>query len=461
MSNRKLMAVGAVTLLAWWAAPTGAHGQEAAKLETLSAVGAPAAWAQQDAADSLYRAARQALNAGSYERAATLFRRIHSQHPQSAYAADAYYWEAFARYRLDDTENLESARELLQAQAENYPSASTRGDARTLAVQIRERLAQRGDAEAAADITREAGEPSRPAPKQGACPEEEDDVRLMALNALLNMDADRAIPILRQVLERRDACSVELRRKAVWLISQKRSDENTRVLLEVVRNDPDREVREQAVFWLSQVRSEEAVTALDSILQESDDERIQEKAIFALSQHRSARASEILRRYAEREDAPEKLRENAIFWLGQGREANAQFLQDLYGKVSSEKLKEKIIFAMSEQRGDAGGEWLLDIALDQNEPVKLRKSALFWAGQKRGIPVDRLGDLYGTMPDREMKEQVIFVLSQRKETEAVDALMDIARNEEDSDLQKKAIFWLGQSKDPRVPEFLLQLINRP
>ena len=63
------------------------------------------------------------------------------------------------------------------------------------------------------------------------------------------------------------------------------------------------------------------------------------------------------------------------------------------------------------------------------------------------------------MKDREMKDQLIFVYSQRREKEAVDRLMQIAKTEPDRELRKKAIFWLSQSKDPRVAEFLMQLIN--
>ena len=44
---------------------------------------------------------------------------------------------------------------------------------------------------------------------------------MAALNALLQMDADRALPILRRVLARRDTCSEILRRKAVFLVAQK------------------------------------------------------------------------------------------------------------------------------------------------------------------------------------------------------------------------------------------------
>jgi len=64
------------------------------------------------------------------------------------------------------------------------------------------------------------------------------------------------------------------------------------------------------------------------------------------------------------------------------------------------------------------------------------------------------------MSNREMKEQLIFVYSQRREREAVDKLMSIAKNETDRELRKKAVFWLSQSKDPRVAEFLMQLINQ-
>ncbi len=409
----------------------------------------------QDPADSLYRLARQQLNQGNYERAATLFRRIRTQHADSRYTPDSYYWEAFARYRTGDAEGYETALDLLQSQEDRYPDASTRDEARSLYVRIRGLLAERGDSRAAQDITQRAQG------QEGACPEEEDDVRAMALNALLNMDAERALPILRRVLERRDACSAELRRRAVWLISQQHSDESTYLLLEVARGDPDREVQEQAVFWLSQVHSEEAVMALDSILMQSEDREIQEKAIFALSQHDSERAAASLRRYVERQDVPEELRENAIFWLGQSHSSqNVQFLRELYNRVSSHDLKDKIIFSVSQQGSDDAGEWLLNIALDESETVELRKRALFWAGQQGHLRGDALSSLYNTMDDREMREQVIFVLSQHHEASAVDVLMDIARTETDMELRKNAIFWLGQSGDPRVAEFLLEIINR-
>ena len=46
------------------------------------------------------------------------------------------------------------------------------------------------------------------------CEDEEMGVRSAALSALLTMDSERAVPILREVLQERDACSAELRRQA-------------------------------------------------------------------------------------------------------------------------------------------------------------------------------------------------------------------------------------------------------
>ena len=73
----------------------------------------------------------------------------------------------------------------------------------------------------------------------------------------------------------------------------------------------------------------------------------------------------------------------------------------------------------------------------------------------------RLSTFYDDMKgQQEMQEQVIFLLSQRREAEATDKLMDIARREQNRELRKNAIFWLGQKKDPRVVQFLMELINK-
>lgn len=300
-----------------------------------------------------------------------------------------------------------------------------------------------------------------PSDGDNACADEEADTKLAALNALQQMDDARARPILKRVLARRDPASLCLRRKAVFLIAQEDAAGAEEILLETARSDPDHEVREQAVFWLSQVDTDKAVAALDSILRTTKDRSLQEKAVFALSQHDGVLARQSLRGYAERAELPEETREKVIFWIGQqGGKDNEDFLRALYGRLKEEGLREKVLFSVSQAGGQDNSRWLLGIARDSTQPLELRKKALFWAGQG-DASINDLTALYASTPGREMREQLVFVYSQRDEPAAVDKLIDIARKDPDPELRKKALFWLGQSDDPRAAKALQDVIEQP
>ena len=449
---------------------------------------APRGWDTQDPADSVYRAARSALNRGNYSRAAELFNRVYEKYPESTYAADAYYYHAYALYRQGGSSRLREALEVLDTQEQEHEDAATRGDARGLAGRIRSELARRGDEQSARAVVEIAESAARPAAsasagrsvnsgrsgsaarassggqgRRGACNNDEDDEKTAALDALLAMDGDRALPLLKRVMERRDAGSVCLRRKAVFLISQQSGDESEQLLLRAARTDPDSEVREQAVFWLGQSGGETAVSALDSILRGSSDGEVRDKAIFALAQTNSARAMRILRDFAQQPSAPMNLRENAIFWLGQsGNAENVEFLQSIYRVTKEREIKDKIIFAVAQGGRRDGGRWLSGIVTDANETVESRKSALFWLGQSGGA-LSELFALYDKLADRELRDQMVFVYSQRSEKAAVDKLIEIAKTDRDVELRKKALFWLTQarSKDPRVTQLIEEILSKP
>src|SRR5204862_235985 len=391
---------------------------------------------EQDPTDSLWRAAHQALNREDYQVAANLYGDIARRYPSTARAGDALYWAAFALYKNDD---LSRARSLLVTQQRQYSKAATLRDAAALFARIQTALAKQGDEEAGRWLTQHAQPDTN---RANSCPTEDDDddMRVAALNGLLQMDATNAVPILKKVLARRDACSAGLRRKAVFLVSQKHSDETEDILLDVAQHDPDPEVRQQAVFWLSQVPTDRAVAMLDSILRTTGDAELREKALFALSQQHGPRAGQILRTYSENANAPAEAREKAIFWLGQQHSSeNAAFLRGLYAKLADQDLKEKVIFSLSQMHEADNTAWLMDIALNEREQIEMRKKALFWAGQTGG-DLTQLSGLYDRMQNREMKEQLIFVYSQRHEAAAVDRLIQIAKSEQDKELRKKAIF---------------------
>ena len=74
-------------------------GAEFAALDQQADTTSAGAVGKADPADSLYRLAREAMSRGDYKRAAEIFHRIPERYPQSAYAGQAMYYEAYSLYR--------------------------------------------------------------------------------------------------------------------------------------------------------------------------------------------------------------------------------------------------------------------------------------------------------------------------------------------------------------------------
>ena len=425
----------------------------------------PAAWNADDPADSLYRAGREQLNRSDYRRAASTFERIVDRYPKSTYAGDALYWQAYSLYRIGERGELREAARLLQRQRTQYARAATRGDGDALLARVNGALARLGDNAAAERVT----ERGRTTAEQPCARGDRDDERAEALNALMQMNAENAMPIIKAVLAKRDACSAELREKAVFLVSQKRTSETEDVLLGVVRDDPNPEVKKKAVFWLGQVNTDRAAQALVQMLESSTtSSELRGEAVFALMQQRSERGQAAVRRIAEDSKSPSELREKAVFWLGQQRSPeNAQYLRGLFDRLADapegsngESIRQKILFSLSQMRGEGNDQWLMQVAANPKHSIETRKQAIFSAGQA-GVSTAELSALYGRVTDREIKEQLIWVLSQKRDEAAFTRLMQIAKSDPGPELRKKAIFWLGQTNDPRVKDFLLEIINGP
>lgn len=420
----------------------------------------PEPWGQAGPADSLYRLGIEAINRGDFRRAAALFAEISAKYPRSDYAADAPYWRAFALYKAGRDDDLREALKALDTQQSKFPKATTIADAKELAIRIRGQLAQQGDVKAAEEVSKAATQ-NRPCVRD----DNDSEIRAAAMNALLQMDAEAALPIIKQVLLKRDECSISLREKAVFLLSQKRTSETEDLLIDIIKNDPSPSVRGQAVFWMGQVKTDRAAAALEEIALSAPDMDLRVKAMHALHEHGSARSSALLRRLAESAQTPENVREQAIFWLGQRQSGeNAEFLRGLFDRIGkgerNDDVRKKILFSLSQMRAFGNDRWLLNIALDTANSEDLRGHALWTAGQA-GIAGSELVAVYDRVTDRAVKEKLIWVLSESKDRVATDKLVDIAQKDRDLEMRKKALFWLGQKNDPRVRQILMDILTKP
>lgn len=191
--------------------------------------------------------------------------------------------------------------------------------------------------------------------------------------------------------------------------------------------DRARGSREQALHWLGILGDPQARRMLHTVIEDAnEDRRIRASAIHALANGSDLPPSEI------------------------------DYLRSLYGRVDDVELKEAVIFAM--HRDESENRWLIERAMDRDESLKLRKSALFWAGQRDATPTADLLRVYRDVRELSLREHAIFVLSQRHDDAATDMLLDIARGDDDRELRGKALFWLAQKDDPRVRKLIADLL---
>src|SRR5205085_7775497 len=120
------------------------------------------------------------------------------------------------------------------------PNAPPVRDGAALLITLKAQLARQGDAEAKRDVDRAA--------QQAGTSCADLDVQSAALQAVQQMNGDRVIPLLKRVLARRDACSLALRKDALFILSQKVGPDREAILLSVAKTDPSPDVRKDAVF---------------------------------------------------------------------------------------------------------------------------------------------------------------------------------------------------------------------
>jgi HEAT repeat protein/TolA-binding protein len=421
-----------------------------------------ASWAHEDPADSLYRVAREALNRGEYRRAAQTFNEVTKKYPRSQYALDCAYWEAFARYRTGGTEDLREALKILDEKSTQFASLRSHEgnvDVQALRTRVLGALASRGDSKAADELRKNAAQNS-------SCDREEVSVRAEALSALGQMDMAAAMPAVRKVLLRRDECTVELRRRALYLLARQPGNDAVGLILDVAKNDTDSGIRGEAMRWLPRVAGDSAVPQLEELLRNSVDEPTQRSVISALGSIDSDRARRAIRTIIERNDAAERVRYDAILSLSRERDnrvvsaEDMTYLRSLYTKLDVAKLREAVLTSISRVPAPENEQFLLAVARNVNETPSLRAAALQRVGRMNSVGVADIAKLYEVADSRAMREQILSALSQRKEPEAIDKMIEIAKKDTDPQIRRTAITYLQRSNNERAKQFIQGLFDK-
>ncbi|MEO7996487.1 MAG: HEAT repeat domain-containing protein [Gemmatimonadaceae bacterium] len=415
-------------------------------------------WSQDpDPADSLYSAARDAMNRGEYRRSAELFMQMQSKYPKSQKVSAAAYYEAFMRYRIGTNEELKSALKILtEKNISSSSSSSVNSEISVLTTRVRGALAARGDAEQARIVAAEA--------QKGGCDREDMQVRAEALSALAQSDQNAATPMLRNVLNKKDACSLDLRRRALSILLRRADTAATSAAIQVAKNnDETLELRVDAVNYLSRLPGDNALATLEDLMRNSTEREVQRAAVRSLSNTENVRARSTVRTIIERNDVSEELRAEALSSFSKDRSSpeDAAYLRGLFPKMQSERLKTSVLSAISRMGGPENDQFLLSVARNAGESSETRSNAISrLARSTTTISVSDLGKLYDAAESRSIRSQVINALSQRKEPEALDKLLDILKTGTDYNIKSQIISSLSRSTDPRAKQALLDWAGR-
>ncbi len=417
----------------------------------------PRAWAQGDPADSMYRAAMDVMNKGDYRKAATLLKEIPVKFQYSQYAAEAMYWQAHALYRVGGTPDLQEALQTLESMKSKYPNSRLRNsqaDVGALQVRIAGVLNTRG--RGGDEIVKRALSQNT-----STCDSEEAQIRSAALNALMQTDPAAATDYAQKMLAKKDDCSRELRRNAVFLIGNRPGPSSVSTLIGVAKNDPSVDVRTSAINYLGRMQSDEALAAIEELLKSSDDQQIQREAVRALANNANPRARAGIKALVERTDVSETLRTTALDALNPERatQEDVAWLQALYPKVESARLRSRIISAMARIGGTQNEKWFSTLANNENESIEVRLEALRRAGTTMDIAA--LGRLYDQTGQRQLRYELVRQLGSRKETESIDKLGDIVKNGTDPEVRSRAMNALINKKDERATKLVMALLDRP
>ena len=422
---------------------------------------------QGDPADSAYRLALEVLNRGDFGRAAQMFRDIAQRYPNSGYQKDLPYWEAVARYRIGTTAELETAARLLEPRASklvevvqsgsptgiNYTKGSrspAENEVAALYIRINFALAQRGNSNAAAIVAKAASSGAN------TCDRDEQQVKVEAISALNRMDPTAALGTIRNVLNKKDSCNVDLRRRAVFMLGNRGDADAASLLATAAKSDPSTDVRVEAIAWLPKAQGDAGINMLEDILRTEQDERVQRAAVRTLTSSDNARARSSMRALIERRDAQLNLRVEAISAFSSDRATaeDAAYLRSFYTRADNDRLREAVINAVGRIGGPENDKWILSLANNNSESSQIRSMAINRL-MRTNISVADLSKLYDASDAYDIRRAIVSQLERRQEAEASDKLYDIVKNSTVNNIRIQALQALGRRKDPRS----IQLLN--
>jgi len=391
-----------------------------------------------DDASKAFSEARGYIKDGEWQKAEQTFRSLITKYPQHKDADAALYYLAFA---LKKQNRLPEADKTLEKLIAEHPSSSWINDARALRIEMAPKLN------------------NNDAINQGI-KEEDEEMKLVALQSLFESSPERAIKIAADILKPGSRSSITLKEGAIMLLADSDSKEAGIAVLEIARRETDSRLRRKAVAMLGEVKGPGVMELLKELVMTSSDRELVRAAISAISEHEGEQSRIVLLELARSAGDPE-LRSMAISELGDHHDkSTVEELIKLFEVEKSEEVRKHIISALAES-GDAHARAKIMELARSAADIEIRKTAISHIAEHEDEQAaNALAELYDAERNEQMKEEIIEALGDMKNKRALKKLMEIVKSDAPVRLKKRAIEALSESGDPEALKFIEELLKK-
>ena len=233
--------------------------------------------------EELYKDGTDYLNESQWQQAADKFAQVAALKGRRADAA--LYWQAYALNKQGQRTQAKGALDRLRQQ---YPKSDWLKDAGALEL----------------DMKQASGQPVNPATQS------DEELKMLALNGLMNSDSERAIPMLQSVLAA-PGNSPKLKERALFILAQSDSSAAQQIIGNVAKGQSGPELQIKAIRYLG-ISGTRYTPVLQDIYASSTDTRVK-KAILSAYMTSGAKAPVLAAAKGEKDPT---LRRSAIHQLG-------------------------------------------------------------------------------------------------------------------------------------------------
>ena len=225
--------------------------------------------------DAAYSQAQNYIDRNQYDRALEPLDRVISAKGERA--VGAMYWKAYSLMKLA---RRDEALSTLGQLTKQFPDSPWVRDARALEVEVKQAAGQN----AATDAV-------------------DDETKLLALQGIMRTDPDAAIPAVEKMLA--GGGSVRLKDRALFVLSQSRSDKALGIISNVARVNTNPDLQQRAIRYLGQSNTADSMKTLSTVYGGSSSVDVKKAVISALASSRNPAAVTTLVALARAERNPE------------------------------------------------------------------------------------------------------------------------------------------------------------